>query len=111
MSTNGNGGKPTFEEALKELGPPRDRIDQLAFFVARQSHDLAGAIDTQVQILVQRLTEMSLTQTKALGNLAELQARTTGEALTMMAEKIASLEREIVALRGSQAAEEKGRLQ
>jgi hypothetical protein len=35
---NGNGAdgaRPTFEQALKELGPPRDRVDQLILFVAQ----------------------------------------------------------------------------
>jgi hypothetical protein len=117
MHGDGNGGngaegaRPTFEQALHELGPPRDRIDQLIIFCAQQGHDLAGAIDAQAQALLQRLADLMTAQAKTIGNLAELQAKTTGDALSILTAKISDLEHEIVALRGSQAAAERGSLQ
>jgi hypothetical protein len=48
---------------------------------------------------------------KEMVDLAKMQAKTTSDAVGILAEKICDLEREIVALRGSEAAEERGRLQ
>jgi hypothetical protein len=69
---NGNGAdgaRPTFEQALKELGRPRDRVDQLILFVAQQGHDLAGAIETQAHGLMQLFL-------KEMVDLAKMQAKT-----------------------------------
>jgi hypothetical protein len=51
---NGNGGEGaaiTYAEARAALGPPRDRLDQVALFAADQGEDLRKLIVAQAEAM------------------------------------------------------------
>jgi hypothetical protein len=78
---------------------PKDKLDRLAVFVAEQAHDLGQMVLGQ--------TQAAQAQARLMQELADAMT----SMIKLQAERLERLEGEVATLRGSQAAEEKGRLQ